>query len=240
MGAVLEVDGQILQIVADEILADDADDHAGGADVLLHARIDHAIIGNVAGLGEEHRRLVGNKDVSLGVGELLPGNAMDGLVLADIDIVGIFGDVEIGAVGNVCIVLILGGCGNDDLADLLRLGNGLLRPCAGLHIDGLAVLHQVHRDHGELKRCAALNEQDLIVVGNAHQIAKILLGIVDDLLEDGRTVAHFHDAHAASAVVHHFITDLLKDGFRHHRRACGEVEGTSIVHNNACLLNHCS
>ena len=44
VGAVLQVDGKIGQIVTDEILADDAHDHAGGADVLLHASVDHGLV----------------------------------------------------------------------------------------------------------------------------------------------------------------------------------------------------
>ena len=51
--------------------------------------------------------------MTLGVGELLPGHTVDGLVLADVDIVGILGNVEIRAVGNVAVVLVLGGSGDD-------------------------------------------------------------------------------------------------------------------------------
>ena len=102
VGVIAHVDGHLgIEILADEVLADDGDDHTGRADVLLHARIDHAVIADIAGLGEEHGALVGDKDVTLGVGELLPGHTVDGLVLADVDIVGIVGNVEIRAVGNV-------------------------------------------------------------------------------------------------------------------------------------------
>ena len=229
--AVLQVDGQIRQIVADEVLTDDADDHAGRADVLLHACVDHAVVRDVAGLGQEHGGLVGDEDVALGVGQLVPRDAVDGLVLADVDVVGILGDLEVGAVGHVGVVLVLAGRGDDDLADLLRFLDGLLGPCAGLDVDGLAVLHQVHRDHGELERRAALDEQDLVVVGDAHEVAQILLSLVDDLLEDRGAVRHFHDAHAAAAVVHHLVPDLFQNGFRHHGRAGGEVKGTSVFHN---------
>ena len=145
MGAVLEVDGQIGQIVADQILTDDADDHTGRADVLLHARVDHAVVGHITGLGEEHGGLVGHEDVTLRVRQLVPRYAVDGLVLADIDVVGILGNVEIGAVGHIGIVLILAGRGDDHFADLLRFLDGLFGPGARLDVDGLAVLHQVHR-----------------------------------------------------------------------------------------------
>ena len=128
------------------------------------------------------------------------------------------------------IVLVLGGSGDDDLAVLLGLGNGLLGPCAGFDVDGLAVLHQIPRHSRELQRSAALNEQDLVVVGNAHQVAQVSLGLVDDLLENLGAVAHLHDAHAAAAVVHHLVADLLQNGLRHHGGAGGEVECTVILH----------
>jgi len=226
--AVLQIDGQTGEILADEILADDGHDHAGRADVLLHAGVDHAVVGHVAGLGEEHGGLVGHQHVALGVRQLRPGDAVDRLVLADIDVVGIVGDVEIGAVGDIGVVLVLGGGGDDHVSDLLGLGNGLLRPGAGLHIDGLAVLHEVHRDHGELQRGAALDEEHLIVVGDAHEVAEILFRLVDDLLIDLRAVGHFHDAHAAAAVVHHLIADLFQHGLGHHGGACGEVKSTTV------------
>ena len=231
MGVVAHVDGHLgVEVLADEVLADDDDDHAGRADVLLHARVDHAVVADVAGLGEEHGALVGNEDVALGVGQLLPGHTVDGLVLADVDIVGILGDVEVGAIGDVAVVLVLGGSGDDDFAVLLGLSDGLLGPGAGLDVDGLAVLHQVPGHSRELQRSAALNEQDLVVVGNAHQVAQVSLGLVDDLLENLGAVAHFHDAHAAAAVVHHLVTDFLQDGLRHHSGACGEVIGAIVLH----------
>ena len=140
MGLVHHVDrGLGVEILTDEILADNGDDHAGGADVLLHACVDHAVIADVAGLGEEHGRLVGDQRLALGVREGLPRRAVDGLVFADIDIVRVLVNGKVGAVGNVGIVSVLGGRGDVDLAVLLGLGNGLLGPCTGLDVDGLAV-----------------------------------------------------------------------------------------------------
>src|SRR5699024_1685 len=73
------------QVVPDQVLADDDHGGAGGAHVLLHAGPDQAVVRDVAGLGEEHGALVADQDLALGVGQLLPGGAVDGLVLADID-----------------------------------------------------------------------------------------------------------------------------------------------------------
>ena len=231
MGLILHVNGGLgIQVVPDQILPDDDHGHAGGAHVLLHAGPDQTVVGHVAGPGQEHGGLVGHQHVALGVGQLVPGGAVDGLVLADIDVVGVLGNVQVGAVGDVGEVLVGGGGNHLHLAVLLGLGNGLLGPCAGLHIAGLAVLHQVHGHHGELQGAAALDKQDLVVIGDVHQLAQVGLGLVGDLLEHLGAVAHLHDAHAAAAVVHHLVADLLQHGLRHHSRTGGEVESTTVFH----------
>ena len=194
------------------------------------AGVIHAVVRDVAGAGQEHGGLVGNQDVALGVGQLVPGNAVDSLVLADVDIVRIVGDVQIGAIGNVGVVLI-GRGGNDlDFADLLGFGNGLLRPSTGLDVASNAVLHQVHGNHGELQGSAALDEEDLVVVRNVHQIAQVLLRLVDDLLIDLGAVGHFHDAHAGTSVVHHLVTDFFQYCLGHGRRTGGEVISAAVFH----------
>ena len=80
-----------------------------------------------------------------------------------------------------------------------------------------------------MQRCAALNKEHLVVIGNAHQVAEILLGLVDDLLEDLGTMRHFHDAHTGAAVVQKLITNLLKNRNGHRGRTGGEVK-SAIVH----------
>ena len=165
-----------------------------------------------------------------GIPCLLIGGAVNGLILADVDVVGVVGNIEIGAVGNVAVVLILGGGGHDEFAVLFSLGNGLLGPSAGLDVHGLAVLHQIPCHSGELQGGAALDEQNLVIVGNVHQITQIGLGLVDDLLKDLGTMAHLHDAHTAATVVHHFVADLLQNGFRHHSGAGGKVKSAIILH----------
>ena len=230
MGLIAQVDGQVVEPVADEILPDDDDDHAGRSHVLLHACIDEAVVRDVAGSREEHGALVGHQHMSLGVGQGGEGIAVDGFIFADVEVVGFVGDVQVGAVGDVGIVLVLAGGNHLDLAHALGLGDGLLRPGAGFHIAGQAVLHEVHGHHGELQRGAALDEEHLVVVGDAHEVSEILLGLIGNLLKDLGAVGHFHDAHAGAAVVHHLIADLLQHRFGHGGRAGGEVVGSSVFH----------
>ena len=232
VGLVAQIGGDALgKVVPDQILPDDDHRHAGGTHVLLHARPDQAVLAHVAGTGEEHGGLVGDQGGALGVGELKVGGAVDGLVLADIDIVGVVRDVQVGAFRHVGEVLVGGGGDNLHLAVLLGLADGLLGPGAGLHIAAHAVFHQVHGHHGKLHSAAALDEEHLIVVGDAHELAKVRLSLVNDLLEHFGAMAHLHDAHAASAVVHHFGGDLLQDFLRHHSGAGREIVCSVVLHN---------
>ena len=121
-----------------------------------------------------------------------------------------------------------------NVAVLFRFGNRLLGPRAGLHVAGYAVFHQVHGDHGELECGAALDEQHLVVVGDVHQVPQILLRLIDDLLEDGGAMAHLHDAHTGTPVVHHLVPDLLQDRLRHGGGTGREIENT-IVHKRNLL-----
>ena len=170
--------------------------------------------------------------MTLGVGQLVPSGAVNGLILADVDVVAILGNVEVTAIGDVGEALV-GGRGDDlHLTVLLCLGDGLLGPHARLHIAGLAVLHQVDGHHGELHRTAALNEQHLIVIGDTHQLAQVSLGLLGDLHKSLVAVAHLHHGHAGAAIVHHLIADLLQHGLGHHSGACRKVKRTIVLHKN--------
>ena len=73
-----------------QVLADDGDDHAGRADVLLHAAVDDAVLGHVHRLGQEARRHVGHqRSLPLVLGSVWNFGAVDGVVLADVHIVGV-------------------------------------------------------------------------------------------------------------------------------------------------------
>ena len=231
MGLVAHIGGhEPRQIVPEQVLPDDDHRHARRAHVFLHAAPDETVLRNVAGPGEEHAGLVGDQNLPLGIGKLEIGGAVNGLVFADIQVVCILRNVQVGAVGNVREVLVGGGGHDFNLAVLFCLGDGLFGPGAGFHVAPEAVFHQVHGHHGKLNGAAALDEKNLVVVGNAHQLPQVRFRLVPDLLEDLGPVAHLHDAHAALAVVHHLGGDLLQHGLRHHGGAGGEIVGAAVFH----------
>ena len=224
MGLVTHVSGHELgQVLPQQVLPDDDNGHAGGADVLLDAGPDQTVLADVTGAGEEQGGLVRHQNLALGVGQRVVGGAVDGLIFADVDVIGVVRDVQIGAVGEIGEVLIGGGGDDFDFTVPLGLGYGLFAPGAGLHIAGHAVFHQVHGNHGELQGSAALDEHDLVVVGDTHQVPQVLLSFVNDLLEYLGTVAHLHYAHTCALVIEHFIGSFLKHFLREYSRTCTEV-----------------
>ena len=215
--------GHAGQVLGDEVLAHDHDLHARGTDVLLDAGVDQAVTRDVDRLGEEHRALIGHQDVALGVGQLRELGAVDGVVLADVEVARVLADGQVGAVGDVREVLVGRARHRHGVAEDLRLLEGLLGPVAGDDVVGLAVGREVHEDRREEQRVAALREDDLVVIRDAHEVAQRGLGVVDDLLEDGRSVAHLHDAHAAAGVVEHLVRALPEDLLGQHGGTGGEV-----------------
>ena len=118
--------------------------------------------------------------MTLGIGEGLELGTVDGVVLADVYIVSVLGDIEVGAVGNVGEGLVCGGSHCNCVAVDLCFLISLLSPLTGDYVSCLLVLHEVHGDSRELLGSAALEEQYLVVIRNVHDVADILLGFLDD------------------------------------------------------------
>ena len=106
-------------VVGDQVLTDDGDDHTGGADVLLDTAVNDRVLAHIHGLTEEAGGNVCHQVLALGVGKLLELGAVDGVVLTDVDVVGILGNGQIGAVGDVGEGLVGGGGDGIGLAVLL-------------------------------------------------------------------------------------------------------------------------
>lgn len=185
--------------------ADDNDDHTCRSDVLLDAAVDDAVLRDIHRLRQEAGGNVRYQRLTLGVRQLLEFCTVNGVVLADINIVRILADRKVRAVRNVGKGLILGGSDLIRFSVFLRLLVRLLRPLAGNDVIRHPVLHQVHRDHRKLLRSAVLQEQYLIVIRDVHQLAQILLRLPDDPVKNLSAVAHLHHRHSASSVIQHLI-----------------------------------
>ncbi|MPM21367.1 hypothetical protein SDC9_67811 [bioreactor metagenome] len=155
---------------------------------------------------------------------------MNGFVFADINIVRVVVDRQIASVRNVRKILILAGCNYVDLAVLCGFFRRFLRPGAGDDIVRNAVLHEIHRNHGKLQRCSALNEEHFVIVRNVHQFAKIRFRFVYDGLVNLGTVRHFHDAHTAAMIVQHLSGDFLQHLNGHRCGTCRKIVDSIVLH----------
>ena len=179
--------------MAGQILPDDGHSQAGGGHVLLGAGEDNAVFAHVHRAGENVGGHVAYNGHVPGVGHILPLGAVDGVVGAVIEVAGLRVQLQLVLGGDVGVVLVGRGGSQADLAVLLGLLVGHIGEIAGDSVVGLAGLtDQVQGHHGELAGGAALEEENLVVVGHLEQLAEARLGVLKDLQENLRSVTHLH------------------------------------------------
>jgi hypothetical protein len=104
----------------------------------------------------------------------------------------------------------------------LRLGDRSLRPVAGVDVVRRAAgRQQVERHRGVLALRAALQEQHLVMRGDAQQRAQVAFRFLGDRHEVGAAMAHFHDGHAGAVPVEQLLLRALEHRLGHRRRARG-------------------
>jgi len=146
----------------------------------------------------------------------------DGVVVTDVEVIrSLVSPLDFRQVGPLLVFR-----GTDDIAGA-ELGsgfNGLLRPLTGQREVGLLVDgHEVERQHVELEARAALQEQDVVVVGDAEHFAHQRFATVNDGFVRLGAVRHFHHGLTRALVVEHLGSSLLQNRFRQNRRAGGKV-----------------
>ena len=238
-GGVVHHGGHIVGSMAQQVVADDGNCHAGGSYILLHAEVDAAVLGHIHGLGEDHGAHVGYQRHTLHLRHLHELGAEDGVVLADVDIAGILIIVDGVHVRDVGEVLVLAGSNDVHLAELGGFLGGKVREVAGDKVICFAGGHEIQRDHGKLLGGTALKETDLVVVGNVHYPAQGGLGVLDDGIEPLAAVAHLHHALTAVAILEQLCLCLPEHLLGQHAGACAEV--VNSCHNElslSCIAQH--
>ena len=213
----------------DQILADGCDHQAGRADVLLDAAVDHGIVVDVHRSGQEIGGDVRDQRKALGVGQLVILGTENGVVLADVEILGILRELQIAAVRDIGEVLVFTGGRNANFSELLGFFNGLLGPAAGVDIDTGTALLEVHGDHGEIQMGTAVQEKDLVILRDTDDLSEISFSGIDDILEHFGAMAHLHDRHTAALVVEHVGSSLLQHLYGQNGRTSRKI--VSAMHN---------
>ena len=222
-----------------QIVADNGNGHAGRGYILLHTKVDAAVLGHIHGLREDHGAHVRHQRHALHLGHLDVLGAEDGVVLADVDVAGVLIVVDGVHIRDVGKVLVLAGSNDVHLAELGGFLGGEVREVAGDEVIGLAGGHEVQRHHGELLGGTALEEANLVVVGDVHHPAQGGLGVLDDGIEPLAAVAHLHHALTAVAILEQLCLCLLEHLLGQHAGACAEV--INSCHNElsfSCITMH--
>ena len=176
--------GGVGQGAAGQVLPDDDHGETGGGHVLLGPGEDHAVLAHIHRPGEDVGGHVAHQGHAPGVGDVLPLGAVDGVVGAVIEVGRLGVQLQLVLGGDVGVVLVLAGGGQGDLAVFLGLLVGQVGEVSGDGVVGLPRLaDEVEGDGGELGGGAALEEEDLVALGDLQQAAELGLGVVKDLLK---------------------------------------------------------
>ena len=205
----------------EQVVAHDHHHQAGGADVLLRAGVDDPVLRDVDRAREDVRRHVGHDRHAGRVGQVVHLDAADRLVRRDVDV----GSLRVPRipVGQAQELRRFARAGDAHRAGRLRFLRGLLAPGARDDVVGTAAGGEVHRDLREMQRRAALQEQDLVVVGDGHQRAQVALGFLGERDEVLAAMADLHHGSACAAPLEHLVARLREHGFRQCRRTRAEV-----------------
>ena len=92
--------------------------------------------------------------------------------------------------------------------------------------------HQIERDHGKLRRAAALQKQDLMCVRHRQSGAEPRLHILEDIRKGLTSVAHLHHGHARAMIIEQFRLRLPEHFLRQDRRSSRKIERFTSGHGN--------
>ena len=224
MGAVVEHCRDVAAHAAESVLADDGEDDAGRADVLLRAAVDEVILGNIDRTGHDVGGHVGDeraRDVEV----LVDLGAVDGVVRGDVEVVEVRGNLE--SLRDIGVVLVLGAGDGIGVPDALGFLEGLAGPHAGVQVGGL-LLQEVHRDIEELEGGAAAEEDDLVRVGNMEEFLPQGAALIHHGVPLLRAVGDAKDGHAGAAEILQGFDGVVDGNLREEAGAC--IENVNLFH----------
>ena len=224
---VLQHLGEGFAAAVQHVVADQGQHQARGPEVLLGPRVDEPEGAHVEGTPHHVRGHVAGQGDASGFGESVPLGSIDRVVAAEVDVLGVGVHLDPGGGGEPIERGVLGG--RDHAGCLPRHGHGFhvcpSGPVPRHHVIRLpSPVQQVHGQHAELEVAAALQEQDLEVLGHVQQLADQRDGLVVDGIVFGGSVADFHYGHARALEVQQFVPGPFEGLHGQCRRTGREVD----------------
>ena len=146
---------------------------------------------NVAG------HIADNGNIKLG--EILVFGAVNRIVDSEVYIRSIWAEREF--LRNVAVVFIGAGSSLINLAVEFSFCHSLFGPDAGVDISGVFFSVEIGSCHQKLSAAAALDEHNLVIFGDFHQLAQQLFCFCMHGSVFTTAMAHFNDAHAGVLIV---------------------------------------
>ena len=197
-GAVFQHCRQLLACCSQKAFLGNDDDYAGRTKIFLRSCVDKVKILNVR-LARKNvaGHIADNGNIKLG--EILVFGAVNRVVGSEVYIRSIGAEREF--LWNVAVVLISAASGLINLAVEFSFCHSLFGPDAGVDISGVFFSVEISSCHQKLSAAAALDEHNLVIFGDFHQLAQQLFCFCVQGSVFVAAVAHFNDAHAGVFVV---------------------------------------
>ncbi len=228
--------GQGLRAVLEQRASGDDERHAGWAEVFLHAGIYEGKAAEVERARKHIRRHIGEQRHIPRIWYIMILSTIYSIIVAKMDIgsLGIY--IELLLSRDVAVAAFLARGSDTAGAEYLCFIVAFLSEAAGQHIVARMLFRGiVQRHHGELMARTALQEQDLIIVAEPHELEDVGLGLVVYSFILFRTMADFEDRHATAIEIQELGLSLFQNVERQHGWARIEVVDTICFHGNNLL-----
>jgi hypothetical protein len=227
MAAVVEHGGEVGRGGLEEIVTDEDEGDAGGAEVFLGVGVDEGEAGGVDRGGEEVGGHVAEAGDVVAAGGMVELDALDGFVGDVVEVGGVWGGGEVGGVGEGAEPVGFTGPGDADGSFAEGFGDGFAAPVAGVEVigGGWLAAEEGDGDLAELEGAAALEEEDVEGGVEAEEGAEELFGFVEDVAEPGGAMADAEDGESGFGDFAEGLLGGEEDGVGECAGAGGEVVG---------------
>jgi len=201
------------------IFANDSEGNTSRGQVFLGTGKNQDVIRKVNGTRKNIGRHVGD-DGQTHMQVFVQFRTKNGIVGAIVEIIGILRHFVV--LGNIGIIVSLGGSDNIHFTKKFTFLDGIACPCTGIKKRGF-FLHKVIRSHAELHAGATAQENHLEVFGYGQYFLDHCAGLITDSHKLLAPVRDLQDRQASTGKVKDSFSSFLNGVFAQDRRPGGKI-----------------